>query len=197
MANIDKLIKDLQSDSIEIRYNACKQLGNEQDLSKEAIKALRVAASDPEPLIAATANKALGNYEGEATPIPLNEYSRYIIYNDYQQSSGIDWEKIFLIGSSALIASLSIIGMFNLSLRNTPFYSEKLDEAISFGSFVPLILFCGLFIFSSILASTITASIISFWGHRMNTIMRVLLSLLMGAICGIGLYVISIYYFWS
>ena len=61
MADIEKLIQDLQSDDLELRYNACKQLGVEKNLSKEAIEALLIASTDPDPLIAVTANRAMGS----------------------------------------------------------------------------------------------------------------------------------------
>ena len=61
MADIEKLIQDLQSDDLEIKYNACKQLEIEPHLTKEAIEALRVAFHDPDPLIAVAANRALSS----------------------------------------------------------------------------------------------------------------------------------------
>lgn len=71
MAGIDKLIQDLQSDDLEISYDACKQLQVEAQLPEEAIDALRIASKDPEPLIAIAAHRALESHKSE---IPSTSY---------------------------------------------------------------------------------------------------------------------------
>lgn len=196
MADIEKLIQDLQSDDLENKYNACKQLKNEPQLPEEAIEALHVASNDPEPLIAATANRALENYEPNTTSFPHNESHQHEKYYDDQQSSGISWDKVFYIGFAAIIAFLSSCGISELSMRDTPFYSEELEAFYSFVPLVPLFYFCGLALSSSVIASSIAVAITSYWGHRMNTALDVLLPFFIGLICGIGLYIISLYLFW-
>lgn len=74
MANIDKLIQDLQSDDLEKKYYACKQLEMDPQLPIEAIDALRIASKDPDPLITVTANRALSS-QIDVSYIPQKETS--------------------------------------------------------------------------------------------------------------------------
>ena len=83
MADIDNLILDLQSDDLEKRYEACKQLQIESQLPDEAIDALHLASKDPNPLIAVTANRAL---ESQKSVIPENLHAD----NDRVQEEVID-----------------------------------------------------------------------------------------------------------
>ncbi|MHA2403445.1 MAG: hypothetical protein ACXADH_10685, partial [Candidatus Kariarchaeaceae archaeon] len=73
MANIEKLIQDLQSDDLVTRYNACKQLESEPQLPEGAIQALQIASKDPDPLISVTANRALEVHKSEIAALAQKE----------------------------------------------------------------------------------------------------------------------------
>lgn len=62
MADIEKLIQDLQSDDLEKRYDACKQLQGESYLPEEALDALHKVSNDPDPLIVVASQRALSRH---------------------------------------------------------------------------------------------------------------------------------------
>ena len=59
MANMERLLKDLQSDNPEKRFNACEKLLMEVRVPDHAIEALRKATKDSDPDVADMARKAL------------------------------------------------------------------------------------------------------------------------------------------
>ena len=66
MADIEILIDDLQSADLEQRYSACKILRAQDQLPPFAVNALQEAATDPEPLISATAHMALLHHQSQS-----------------------------------------------------------------------------------------------------------------------------------
>jgi hypothetical protein len=59
MANIERLLQDLQSDNPEKRLNACERLLFSLGIPDNAIEALRKATKDSDPDVADMARKAL------------------------------------------------------------------------------------------------------------------------------------------
>ena len=59
MANIERLLQDLQSDNPEKRLNACERLLISVRVPDNAIEALRKATKDKEPDVADMARRAL------------------------------------------------------------------------------------------------------------------------------------------
>jgi len=66
LTEIEKLIDDLQSADLEQRYSACKSLRAQEQLPPFAVDALQEAATDPEPLISATAHMALLHHQSQS-----------------------------------------------------------------------------------------------------------------------------------
>jgi hypothetical protein len=65
MSDIPDLIKKLQSNNSNERYDACEQLRVTQSLTQEAIEALRSAANDKNADVADAARRALGLHAPE------------------------------------------------------------------------------------------------------------------------------------
>ena len=59
MANIERLLQDLQSDNPKKRFDACERLLFSVGIPDNAIEALRKAAKDSDPKVAEMARKAL------------------------------------------------------------------------------------------------------------------------------------------
>ncbi|UCD97482.1 MAG: hypothetical protein JSV42_10930 [Chloroflexota bacterium] len=67
MADIQKLIQDLQSEDPETRFNACNGLFYEISLPESALEALRVATQDSDQNVANAAQSALDIHSSEST----------------------------------------------------------------------------------------------------------------------------------
>jgi hypothetical protein len=71
MAEIEKLIQNLKSASANVRYEACEELRVSQSIPDEAIQALQVALTDPNPDVVDAATRALNAHQQDFTsPLP-------------------------------------------------------------------------------------------------------------------------------
>jgi Zn-dependent protease len=70
MPDIAKLVQKLQTGNRNARYDACEELRVSPSLPKEALQALRLAASDPDQLIAGAATRALAVHTESAAEPP-------------------------------------------------------------------------------------------------------------------------------
>lgn len=68
MANIEQLIKDLQSDNSKLQFKALKELGKAPSLSKEAIEAVKQTTQDNDIIIANEALHVLAIHQVESKP---------------------------------------------------------------------------------------------------------------------------------
>ena len=66
MTELEILIDDLQNADLEQRYSACKSLRAQDELPPFAMDALQEAATDPEPLVSATAHMALLRHQSQS-----------------------------------------------------------------------------------------------------------------------------------
>ena len=72
MSDIHSLIKMLQSDNHNKRYDACEELRVLPSLPPEALEALRLAANDPNPSVADAAERAIAHHTPKLTPEDVN-----------------------------------------------------------------------------------------------------------------------------
>jgi len=77
MADIEKLIKDLQSDNPGKRFQACNELFYAQSIPESAIEALRQTTQDSDPVIANAAQRALGVHTETTTNPELQLENKY------------------------------------------------------------------------------------------------------------------------
>jgi len=68
MSDIQHLIKMLQSDNHNKRYDACEELRVLPSLPPEALEALRLATNDPNPSVADAAQRAIAIHTPQLTP---------------------------------------------------------------------------------------------------------------------------------
>ena len=72
MSDIQSLIKMLQSDNHNKRYDACEELRVLPSLPSEALEALRIVTNDPNPEVADAAERAIALHTPKLTPEEVN-----------------------------------------------------------------------------------------------------------------------------
>jgi hypothetical protein len=75
MAEIERLLRDLNSKKPATRYDACETLRVAASIPTSAIDALRLATSDPDPNVADAASRALRVHDPTPTPSPPQQVS--------------------------------------------------------------------------------------------------------------------------
>ena len=73
MAELERLIEDLQSDDPDKRFQACNGLFYAQSIPESAIEALRKTTQDSDTIVADAAQHALDIHIPESTTIPQNQ----------------------------------------------------------------------------------------------------------------------------
>jgi hypothetical protein len=107
MADIEKLIQDLQSDNPGKRYQACNELFYAQSIPESAIEALNETTQDSDPAIANAAQRAL-NVHVETSTFP-----QYQLDNEYSPTPITDLIGVVLMvwaGISAVI--INFVALF-------------------------------------------------------------------------------------
>ena len=118
MADIDKLIQDLQSDNPGIRFQACNSLFYEQSIPDRAIEALREATQDGDPVIANAAQRALASHNPETPAIRHadNDQNPEIMTSKNEQISLTCFDLIDLSGWAALMSGITFIVLSFISM---------------------------------------------------------------------------------
>lgn len=176
MADIDKLIQDLQSDDIEKRYDACKQLRGESSLPEEAIYALRKASKGPDPLISFAALRAFESHKSEIPSTSYEDKSR-VPGEVMEKSKRTPLLKIQNVGL-ILLAALTAFSVVCVYFA----YSIDMSGAGVENILAGLIILCMIGAGVSILAGIITTMYLHFWRNRFSRYVDVLLSIVFGLI---------------
>jgi hypothetical protein len=184
MTEFEQIIQDLQSDDLETRYNACKQLQAAPQLSTDGIEALRAATNDIDPLVALSACRALVAHDESFNSIiqlppaqwAAERYSPRPTYLYQYKLPQDNFLRNIFVSGSALIAFISSFSL----LSRSPGYTE----ASIWVPLAPILL-----IFSS-LGSAIAASIVSLamtsrMRGRMKNQLIFVTSMITGLIIGI------------
>lgn len=176
MANIEELIQDLQSDDLETRYNACKQLELEPQLTESAIKALQIATKDPDPLVSVSASRALEVHKSEVAAVAQKEDADIPIdVSDKDvQTSLSSFEKTVLIVGTLFTTAFSFIIM--MSVAGSTIAPTNSESQIYWLVASILIVIAVLFFLFSY---------VNLWAHRAHWAINYLLCFLTGLSCGV------------
>ena len=176
MANIEQLIQDLQSDDLETRYNACKQLENEPELTEDAIEALQEATEDPDPLISVAANRALEAHKLEIKDFAQKESAQIpedVPKKDVQPSLS-RFEKTVLIVGTLFTTAFSFIIMMSIAGSTiAPSTTESQIYWLMASILIIIVVFFFLF------------SYVNLWAYRAYWAINYLLCFFTGLFCGV------------
>jgi hypothetical protein len=135
MADIEKLIQDLQSDNPDKRFQACNQLFYAQTIPDSVIDALREATQDQNHDVANAAHRALEIHTIQTTsisPIEMNYIEKPSTETRWNRTIGLFFTFITILSAILLFGLFSFVGFLILE------YLEE-GELINWICLAPLI----------------------------------------------------------
>lgn len=176
MADIEKLIQDLQSDDIEIRYDACKQLQVESQLPDEAIDALLIASKDPDPLISVAVQRVIKSHKSDILSTSYKDKSRVPreVKDNNKRTTLLNIQNMGLI----LLAALTAFSAVCVYIA----YSIDMSGAGVENYLFLHIITCVIGGAVSTFAALITFVYLHFWRNRFPRYVDILLSIVFGLI---------------